>query len=514
MNKTTLLLMIIMATSASAAITFTLSPITGEPGQTVGMALNLQNDAPIWGFSAKIIESSPITFSTATSGARLEGGISGATQNTPDKTTAYSAFGGNTQGITAGTGAVMTLFYTIPESTPAGEYQLDITELTVSDSEGNPIEATGTGAKIKVIAPLTKLKLPKVRGTIKSPIDVNICLSNTHLQRTVKSTNMVIAHDPRIVKPESVTIHEGSGSHSTTSDTTTITINGLSVQNADCDAQTGVNIATIRYTPIKAGMSALIFQSASATDQSSQPFYTTQFNHENGEITFDTCKTSEDCDDGNPCTTGVCIQGICQYTTIPNCGGGGGSGGSKQYVFSGCKTCSYAQYSCCGTNLEMINRMCERPEAYPGYCSLEQAPTFNTETNLEETEEEQGPAPEEAPVQPQGPAVITPEPPKQETLPTTGHAIKTETPREPIDVYNAIIWTAAIMLLATSICTAYMVVKGKVMLPRPPSRIPLVPLTPPIQQPAQQPVQQPAQQPISTESNKVINFIERKSKEQ
>ncbi len=514
MNKTTLLLMIIMATSASAAITFTLSPTTGEPGQTVGLALNLQNDAPIWGFSTKITESSPITFLTATNGARLEGGISGATQNTPDKTTAYSAFGGNTQGIIAGTGPVMTLSYTIPEGTTAGEYQLDITELTVSDSEGNPIEATGTGAKIKVIAPLTKLKLPKVRGTIKSPIDVNICLSNTHLQRTVKSTNMVIAHDPRIVKPASVTIHQGSGSHTIASDTTTISVSGLSIQNADCDAQTGVNIATIRYTPIKAGTSALIFQSASATDQASQPFSTQQFQDEDGEITFDTCQRSEDCDDGDPCTTGVCIQGYCQYTTTPNCGGGGGGGGSKQYSFTGCKTCSYAKYSCCGTNLEMINRMCERPEAYPGYCSLEQAtPTFNP-TSLQETEEVQGPAPkEEAPVQPQGPAVITPEPPKQETLPTTGQATQAETPKEPIDVYNAIIWIVAIMLLATSICTAYMVVKGKVILPRPPSKIPIVQL-PPIQQPAQPTVQQPAQQPISTESNKVINFIERKSKEQ
>lgn len=159
----------------------------------------------------------------------------------------------------------------------------------------------------------------------------------------------------------------------------------------------------------------------------------------------------------------------------------------------------------------MINRMCERPEAYPGYCSLEQAiPTFNP-TSLQETEEVQGPAPiEEAPVQPQGPAVITPEPPKQETLPTTGQATQTETPKEPIDVYNTIIWTVAIMLLATSICTAYLVVKNKVLLSRPPSKIPTVQPAPPIQQPAQPSVQQPP----STESNKVINFIERKSKEQ
>ncbi|VVB81734.1 Cohesin domain protein [uncultured archaeon] len=523
MNKTTLLLILIMAASASAATTFTLSPVSGEPGQTVTVNLNLQNDAPIWGFSAKITESSPITFSTSTSGTRLGGGLSGATANTPDKTTVYSAFGGNTPGIPAGTGPIMTLSYTIPEATPAGEYQLDITELTVSDSEGNPLEATGTGAKIKVIAPLTKLKLPKVRGTIKAPVDVNICLSNTRLQRAVKSTNMVITHDPRIVKATSVSIKQGSGSHTIASDSVTIAVNGLNVQNADCDAQTGVNIATIRYTPVAAGTSALTFQSASATDQSSQPFSTQQFDDENGEITLDHCYGDDDCNEGGSCTRGVCEQGTCHYYTISGCGPGGGSGGSQQYAFTGCKTCSYEQYSCCGTNLEMINRMCERPKMYPGYCTFEgeTTPTFSptseeTEGIEQPTEQPATPAPEQTPAPPsppEAPKVIAPTT-GQATQTETTEAPKTETPRKPIDTVNTILWTMAILLFGASICTAYIIVKGKPTLPSPPSKIPILTLPSQAQPAPQQPVQTPPVQQPSTESSKVIDFIEKKSKEQ
>jgi len=428
MKKTTLLLLIIMATSASAAVTFTMTPQTGHPGDTIYVPLNLENDQPIWGFSTKIIENpgSPIAFSSATQTSRLDGGLNGATQNTPDRITAYSVFAGNTPGILAGNGAVFTITYNIPAETPLGQYQLELSDLTVSDQDGQPIQTTAiTGATITIEEePETEIVLPYEYIFLNEQKDIAVCITNTDTQRAVKSVQMTITHNQQIAQALSVEITQGAGSSQIAPGNTQITINGLNVQNANCEEQTGANIAKIRFLGKQAGVTPLTIQSSSATDQYTQPFSIQALENYNGQITVGT-----------------------EPTPIP--GNGGGGGGSQKYkTFQGCAKCENTNsehFECCGNTIDEIRYFCEHPTDQ--HCKkktanpvpLEQLPVYPVPQPTTAPQIEQKTA------EATSPEVRQPEiPPKQNFA---GEAIKRELPAEDDNLLPWLIAGALVLLV-------------------------------------------------------------------
>lgn len=414
-----------MATSASAAITFTITPQTGYPGQQINVPLNLENDQPIWGFSTKITENpgSQIAFSSATPTSRLNGGLNGATQNNPDRITVYSAFAGNTPGIIAGNGAVFTITYDVPADTLLGQYQLELSDLTVSDQDGQPIQTTAiTGATITIEEePETEIVLPYEYIFVNEQKDITVCITNTDTQRAVKSVQMTITYNQQKAQALSAEILQGTGSSEIQVGSTSLTINGLNIQNANCEEQTGANIAKIRFLGKEAGITPLTIQSSSATDQYTEPFSVQALENYNGQITV-----------GNQQTP----------TPTPTTGGGGGGGSQKYQTFQGCKPCNNPTseyYDCCGNTIDEINYYCDHPKDQyckkkaPNPVPLEQLPVFPVAQTT--------PAPqtEQTTTEVTRPEVKQPEvPPKQNFA---GEAIKRELPATTED--NLLPWIIA-----------------------------------------------------------------------
>lgn len=344
--KTSLLLLLVLSTSAAAALNFSMQTQIVYPGQDANITLGLQNDIPIWGFTLKIQEnpSSPIDFFNATQTARLSGGLNGATRNTQDKITLYSVFAGNTQGILPGEEGLFTLTYKIPNNTPYGQYQLEPTGLSVSDNNGQTIEASITGASIVVVEePPTELRLPEVSGRINSPMEVPICLSNTEENQVVKTASMIITHNSTMAKATSVKINNGTGTYEIKETEVEINISMLNVKNADCEQNTGANVAIITYIPLSVGSSPLIFQTASTTYEFAESFTTQAVQTKNGMITGqNTAKTQSS---SGKATTG------------------GGAGAPKN-----CAQCG--NYTCCGVNNEQAGYFCKNPETYSSQCNL------------------------------------------------------------------------------------------------------------------------------------------------
>lgn len=365
-----------MATSVSAAITFTITPQTGYPGQQINVPLNLENDQPIWGFSTKITENpgSQITFSSATPTNRLNGGLNGATQNNPDKITVYSAFAGNTPGIIPGNGAVFTITYNIPAETPLGQYQLELSDLIVSDQDGQPIQTTAiTGATITIEEePETEIYLPYEYIFVNEQKDITVCITNTDTQRAVKSVQMIITYNQQKAQALSAEILQGTGSSEILVGSTSLTINGLNVQNANCEEQTGANVAKIRFLGKEAGVTPLTIQSSSATDQYTEPFSVQALENYNGQLTIGNTQTP-------PPTTG-----------------GGGSGSQKYQTFQGCAKCddlNSEYFECCGNTIDEIRYYCDHPKDQyckkkaPNPVPLEQLPVFPQATLPPQTEQ-------------------------------------------------------------------------------------------------------------------------------
>ncbi len=287
MKKLTLLLMLaLILPTVQAAITFTITPATQtvQPGQTFNVNLNVNNDQAFWGFSLKIDENptGPIAYTTSTTSTRLTGSFNGITINNPNRITPYALFAGNTPGITTGTGALFTMTYTVPSDTPPGQYTLIPSQLTISDQNGNPITgATITGATItvnEILTPFVGYKLPELIGNVEETIEVPICLSNTEAN-AVTGADITITHNGELAKVTKVDILRGTGSSQITEGSTHITITGLNILNANCNAQTGVNVAKIHYYLRALGTTPLTVQSATATPYSPQ-----QFANNNGQI--------------------------------------------------------------------------------------------------------------------------------------------------------------------------------------------------------------------------------------
>jgi hypothetical protein len=418
MNKTTILLLIIMATSASAAVTFTITPQTGYPGQQINVPLNLENDQPIWGFSTKITENpgSPIAFSSATPTSRLNGGLNGATPNNPDRITVYSAFAGNTPGIIAGNGAVFTITYDVPVDTPLGQYQLELSDLTVSDQDGQPIQTTAiTGATITIEEePETEIYLPYEYLFVNEQKDITVCITNTDTQRAVKSVQMTITYNQQKAQALSAEILQGTGSSEILVGSTSLTINGLNVINANCEEQTGANVAKIRFLGKEAGVTPLTIQSSSAIDQYTEPFSVQALENYNGQITV-----------GNT------------QSPPPTTGGGGGS--QKYQTFQGCAKCADLNseyFECCGKTIDEIRYFCEHP--HDQYCKkktpnpvpLEQLPVFPQAIP---------PQTEQTTTEAKQPEVKQPEVPTKQN--SAGEAIKRELPTTTDD--NLLPWLIA-----------------------------------------------------------------------
>ncbi|MBW2969587.1 hypothetical protein KY319_00490 [Candidatus Woesearchaeota archaeon] len=313
--------------TVSAAITFTITPETQtvNPGNIINLNLNVNNDQAFWGFSMKIDETpvSPIDYNTGTPSARLTGSFNGITENTPDRITPYAIFAGNTEGITPGTGAIFTLTYTIPTETPPGTYSLTPSELAVSDQNGNPITgATITGASITVqetTGPVVGYTLPELTGGLEETKEVTVCLSNTEPE-TVTGAELTITHNEDIAKVTKVELLQGTGTSTIEEGSTQITITGLNVQNADCSAQTGANIAKIHYYLRALGTTPLNVQSATATPYSPQ-----QFQNNNGLLQVQATTIVKSCEP----TQGIITAGqpvtirykVSNPSSPPNIGG-------------------------------------------------------------------------------------------------------------------------------------------------------------------------------------------------
>ena len=306
--KTTALLLTLalILPSVSAAITFSLAPASqnANPGDTVTVRLWAYNDQAIWGASAKI-DFSTITYSSSIPGAAIAGSFSGVTQNTPTRITPYAVFPGNTPGMPAGNNKMFDLRFTIPQSTQPGQYQLTLSQPAASDQNGNSVQAgnagpvtiTVQGAQQPTPTPEQEIGvyLPKLYGKIEQTIDVPICVSNTVPGRTLTNLDITILSDQNIVTPTEAEIVQGNGYANVQPGSAQITITGLNVQNADCEHGTGAYVAYLHYHLRSLGVSTLHFQSASATDQTAQPFSIQALENGDGQITVGTPQATKHC---------------------------------------------------------------------------------------------------------------------------------------------------------------------------------------------------------------------------
>lgn len=288
--------------SVHAAIDFNIQPTTqtASPGDTVTVTLDVTNDEPFWGFSVKVNENpTDMTINQITESTRLDNGFNGNIQET-DYTTLYSIFASNTPGITAGTGTLYTLQYDIPPSAEPGTIQLTPTELTVSDQNGGNLAATINGASITVQdegseEPVTGFVLPMdVTGSIDTTVDVPLCIQNTDTA-AVENIDVTFTHDSDIAYVAQVIFNEGNGQATTEEGSTALTIDNLNIMNADCEDETGVNVATIRYYLQSIGTSPLTITSANANDASNEPFSAQALNNQNGQIGVNVNQATKSC---------------------------------------------------------------------------------------------------------------------------------------------------------------------------------------------------------------------------
>ncbi len=305
MKTITLLLMLaLILPSVSAAITFSLAPSTQDanPGDTVTVGLWANNDQAIWGTSVKV-DFSTITYSSSTSGTAISGSLNGVSQNTPTRITPYAVFAGNTPGIPAGNNKLFDLKFTIPQNTQPGQYQLTLTQPTASDQNGNPVQASYAGPATITLPGQqpeptpgeTELYLSEVYGHIEEIVDIPICVTNTQPGKTLKSLSIKITNDQNIVRPTEVVITQGNGNYEVQPGSTQLTINNLNIQNADCEQGSGAYVAYLHYHLRALGVSPLHFQSASATDQTAQPFSIQALEAEDGQITVGTPQVTKHC---------------------------------------------------------------------------------------------------------------------------------------------------------------------------------------------------------------------------
>lgn len=305
MKTTTLLLTLaLILPSVSAAITFSLAPNTQDanPGDTVTVGLWANNDQPVWGTSVKV-DFSTITYSSSTPGTAISGSLNGVTQNTPTRITPYAVFGGNTQGISAGNNKLFDLKFTIPQSTQPGQYQLTLTQPAASDQNGNPVQANYAGPATITLPGQqeptppgeTELYLSEVYGHVEEIVDIPICVTNTQPGKTLKSLDITITNNQNIVRPTEVVITQGTGNYEVQPGSTQLTINNLNIQNADCEQGSGAYVAYLHYHLRALGVSPLHFQSASATDQTAQPFSIQALESEDGQITVGTPQVTKHC---------------------------------------------------------------------------------------------------------------------------------------------------------------------------------------------------------------------------